>query len=141
VQSPSPEPFIPPPPPFIHRPSIGQHFYQHHINGLPALGVISDPIFVVPLLPNGPFVSYFTLHICKHARLIHTQTFCLCTDVRTGAMFQVPWYNLSEVITAAAGTKRNLCAKLRASLAQKHASLARIGQPGHCVGIITRKKR
>jgi hypothetical protein len=99
VQSPSPEPFIPPPPPFVNRPQVGRYFYQHLINGLPALGVISDPVFFIPLLPNGPFVSYLTLHICEHARLIHTQTFCYCTDVRTGTMFLIPWYNLSAVIT------------------------------------------
>jgi hypothetical protein len=44
-------------------------------------------------------MSYLTLHICEHARLIHTQTFCHCTDVRTSTMFLIPRYNLSEVIT------------------------------------------
>jgi hypothetical protein len=44
-------------------------------------------------------VTHLSFHICAHARLIHTQTFCYCVDVHTGATFLVPRYNLSEVIT------------------------------------------
>ena len=95
-QSPEPPVFIPPPLPLFAE---GRHLFFHPIEGIPSIGVLSNPLSVIPLDPDGPYLSFFTLHLCEHAGLAHTQAFIGSINLRTGKGYSNPTDQLSWTLT------------------------------------------
>lgn len=114
--SPLPPPFIPPPLPLYAQ---GQYPFIHPYNNLPSAGILSDPLAIVPLYPDRPFLSFFTLHLCQHMGFAHTQAFIGTIDLRMGKGYSNPTADLSWTITYRVGSQCQTVGRVQHEMVEK----------------------